>query len=314
MPLAIGSLQLTLPGHLRRLLARVGGQRLARTGLSRRGAPRREAFSADHARTLSNHHQLIGGHIGNLLLSSVRPANLQVHRRCGPEPEVQPAIVDRQIGRLGQHRLGLPPLAVRGDHLRSDRAAVRAAPTSSTLSQWFAPLTSLRSSDGGSFMLTMRMSMSPSLSKSPKATPRLECASLIPGPASPSSSSNFPSAQIAKNDAAASCMGYQAASPPPRDRPCRSRRRVGKAIVVQVRNSCAPAHKPGFHPQAGPHRHVPKDALAVVAIEDRSIVAEMRLENVQGSVRYRNPRCPAPCPPAPARPRSVKRRSPDLAR
>src|SRR5205823_12020318 len=65
-------------------------------------------------------------------------------------------------------------------------------PTSFTFSQCPPPRTSLRSSEGGSFIFMIRISRSPSLSKSPKATPRLECASAIAGPAASRSSSNLP--------------------------------------------------------------------------------------------------------------------------
>jgi predicted PurR-regulated permease PerM len=50
--------------------------------------------------------------------------------------------------------------------------------------------------DGGSFIFITRTSMSPSLSKSPKAHPRLACAALTPLPASSISSSNRPSPKL----------------------------------------------------------------------------------------------------------------------
>src|SRR5437773_7013779 len=51
-----------------------------------------------------------------------------------------------------------------------------------TFSQLFLERESLRRSEGGSFMLIMATSMSPSLSKSPKAVPRLGRGSFTAGP------------------------------------------------------------------------------------------------------------------------------------
>src|ERR1700726_4757669 len=76
----------------------------------------------------------------------------------------------------------LDPIALRFDFV----------PTRNTLSQFKSLLRSFRSKEGGSFKLMPTMSTSPSLSKSPKAQPRLQCAAEIPGPASSINSSNFP--------------------------------------------------------------------------------------------------------------------------
>src|SRR5256884_5061616 len=65
-------------------------------------------------------------------------------------------------------------------------------PSSFTLIQLDFPPRSLRKSDGGSLRLIIRMSTSPSLSKSPNAHPRLQCAAATPGPASSVSSSKTP--------------------------------------------------------------------------------------------------------------------------
>ena len=78
-------------------------------------------------------------------------------------------------------RLNLPPVATRTRApiaLRFDLT-----PSSLTLTQFCFPLRSFRRRDGGSFRFTIRMSKSPSLSKSPNAQPRLQCASMTPGPA-----------------------------------------------------------------------------------------------------------------------------------
>src|SRR5437016_11462296 len=65
-------------------------------------------------------------------------------------------------------------------------------PSSFTLSQLAFPATSFRSSEGGSLRLTINTSTSPSLSKSPKAHPRLQWAAATPGPAASISSSKTP--------------------------------------------------------------------------------------------------------------------------
>ena len=61
--------------------------------------------------------------------------------------------------------------------LRLDLVAI-----SLTFSHRPSPVTSLRSSDGGSCRFTITTSTSPSLSKSPKAQPRLQWGALTPGP------------------------------------------------------------------------------------------------------------------------------------
>src|ERR1035441_4146396 len=83
-------------------------------------------------------------------------------------------------------------------------------PFSFSLSQRFSPLTSLRRSEGGSLRLTIRRSRSPSLSKSPKAQPRLECAALTPGPPSSNSSSNLPLPRL-RNSTRRGFRGYSGA-------------------------------------------------------------------------------------------------------
>src|SRR5579883_1557336 len=61
-----------------------------------------------------------------------------------------------------------------------------------TFNQWFPLLQSFLSRDGGSFILHTTASISPSLSKSPKAVPRLQCNAVTPGPASEETSANRP--------------------------------------------------------------------------------------------------------------------------
>src|ERR1035438_3216147 len=83
-----------------------------------------KAFGADHAGTLADDHQLAGSHFGNSFDRSVGPANLQAGRGRGAQPEMQPAIVDGKIGGLGEDRLHLPALPIRGHHLGANRTTV----------------------------------------------------------------------------------------------------------------------------------------------------------------------------------------------
>src|SRR5213595_3078330 len=80
-------------------------------------------------------------------------------------------------------------------------------PSNFTLIQLDLPVRSLRKSEGGSLRLTISMSISPSLSKSPKAHPRLQCAAATPGPASWMSSSNTPLPRFLKT-ARGVLLGY----------------------------------------------------------------------------------------------------------
>ena len=67
---------------------------------------------------------------------------------------MQTPVVDRKIGRLRQHGLRLPAAAVGRDHLRADRAAVRRDADQQHLEPVIGRRArSLRSSDGGSFMI-----------------------------------------------------------------------------------------------------------------------------------------------------------------
>src|SRR5215471_6370276 len=84
-----------------------------------------EALLAHDALTLANYDQLIRSDLFHPLAASVRPANLDCGPRLVAEPEVQPAVVERQVRRLREHRLGLFLIAVAHDHRRPDSAAVR---------------------------------------------------------------------------------------------------------------------------------------------------------------------------------------------
>ena len=106
------------------------------------------------------------------------------------------------------------------------------------------PVRSLRRSDGGSFRLTISTSTSPSLSKSPKAQPRLQCAAATPGPASSWSSSKTSIAEIAKDRARglarilrqlALDVGVDVAG---------HHENIGRAVVVEIDHRGAPADVP----------------------------------------------------------------------
>src|SRR5579883_1807772 len=106
----------------------------------------------------------------------------------------------------------------------------------------------------------MRISTSPSLSKSPNAQPRLE---YISHRRTAHSGQFFEGSvsQIAKDQARARIMlllfGIDAACHP---------EDIRAAVVIQVRRAHAPADVPRFHAQTGADRGVRKLALAVVHV------------------------------------------------
>ena len=86
------------------------------------------------------------------------------------KPRVLAVLRAPQVGRLlAASLVGRLPQASAPIALRLDLT-----PSSFTLIQFCFPRRSLRSSEGGSFRFTMSTSTSPSLSKSPKAHPRLQ--------------------------------------------------------------------------------------------------------------------------------------------
>ncbi len=92
---------------------------------------------------------------------------------AAPSPKCSREIIGRVKARLAQHLLRLhfaaiasgtrAPIALRLD-LRSNQLHLQPAAS---------PVTSLRRSEGGSFRFKIKISTSPSLSKSPNAQPRL---------------------------------------------------------------------------------------------------------------------------------------------
>ena len=92
---------------------------------------------------------------------------------AGTQPEVKPGIIARVVTGLTEDCLRLDFCPVVRHHPRADRAAVRLHALQLDLEPVLAGLRSFRSSEGGSFIFTISTSMSPSLSKSPKAQPRL---------------------------------------------------------------------------------------------------------------------------------------------
>ena len=154
-------------------------------------------------------------------------------------------------------------------------------PSSFTLIQFCFPCRSLRSSDGGSFRLTMSTSTSPSLSKSPKAHPRLQCAAATPGPGLLLKLLEGPVAEIAKDGARrlvrilrelALHLGVDVAG---------HHEKSGMAVVVEVDDPGAPADVARLHAEPRRPRHVVEVPLAVVVVEAVGVVGEMRLEEVE---------------------------------
>ena len=121
--------------------------------------------------------ELIDGEIRKSLPLAAGPTNRYLGAFRLAQSKMQPEIVARQKARLTLYFLRLsrarsfdttrPPIALRFDLV----------PISFTFNHELLPATSFLSSDGGSFRLITRMSRSPSLSKSPKAQPRLLCGS-----------------------------------------------------------------------------------------------------------------------------------------
>ena len=105
--------------------------------------------------------------------SAARPVHFESDRRYYSQAKVQPRIVTGIKAALAQNALGLRFPAIMRENPGSDGAAIGLHSFKFHLDPIRFPRISLRKSEGGSFMLMMRMSMSPSLSKSPKAQPRL---------------------------------------------------------------------------------------------------------------------------------------------
>ena len=199
------------------------------------------------------------------------------------QPELQPEIIAGEEARLALHFLGLvespvftttrAPMALRFDFV----------PTSFTLSHELFPVTSLRSSDGGSFRLITRMSRSPSLSKSPKAHPRLLCDSWIAAPAWSVSSSNGPLPDSGTASSGLS-QGTRDAALNLRKSVSRNHEQVRQAVVVEIHHAGAPAHEAILHRQPGSPAGFFEIGLAHVVIEVRGIAFEIGFEDIETAV------------------------------
>jgi hypothetical protein len=141
------------------------------------------ALVADNSRSFAQVDELVGGNLLVLFVQPIGPVDVEIYRIESTQAKMQAGIAARVKAGLAKHGLGLcltprattrAPIALRFD----------LTPSSLTLIQFCFCFMSFRNSDGDSFRLTIRMSMSPSLSKSPNAQPRLQCASVTPGPAS----------------------------------------------------------------------------------------------------------------------------------
>ncbi len=145
--------------------------------------------------------------------------------------------------------------------------------------------------------------MSPSLSKSPNAQPRL---------------------RVRRRDAAARFLDQlleAAVAQIAKHQPRRSERiggqrslhfrvhaagheeQVGKPVVVQIDDARAPADEPRLHADARADREIVEVALAVVAVQDVGVVGEMRLEDIEVAVEIVIADRRRPCRPARCRPR-----------
>ena len=146
-----------------------------------------------------------------------------------------------------------------------------------------------------------RISRSPSLSKSPNAQPRLQCAAEMPGPASSIKFLKVAVAEIAKDDAR------------------RLVRIVGKLLFdlrihaagdqkmsgqPSLSRSTMPAPQPDearLHAEPGSCGHVVEIALAIVAIEDVGVFGEVGLEEIEMAIEIDSRRRRRPSRPAPSR-------------
>ena len=217
---------------------------------------------------------------------------------------MQPAIVRRVEARLRGHLLRLRAAAVARDRrARRSRCGSTSTPTSSTFSQWPPPVTSLRSSDGGSFMF---------IDEDVDVAVVVEVAE------------GAAAAGVRRGDAGARFLDQllepavaEVAEHQPRrlerigrqrpldfrDRRCRSPGTGREAVVVEIDDAGAPADVARLDADARADRDVVEVALAVVAIEHVGVVGEVRLEDVEVAVEIVVADARRPCRPAPCRPR-----------
>ena len=95
-----------------------------------------------------------------------------------------------------------------------------------------------------------RTSISPSLSKSPNAQPRLECVAAIPGPASSINSSNLAVAQIAEHQARRLERILRAASLDLRIDAAGHDKEVRIAVIIEIDDAGAPTDEPRLHAES----------------------------------------------------------------
>ena len=160
----------------------------------------------------------------------------------------------------------------------------------------------------------IRMSTSPSLSKSPKAQPRKQCGAATPGPASSSNSSNLPRPAPGTRRAA-SCRRSAAACFHLRINAAGNQKKVRPAVVIQVHKSRAPAHEPGLHRDPRLDRHILEVAVTRPCDRDARVVGEVRLEDVQAPVQVEVAHAnPMPACSSPSSFTAIPRSSPSSAK
>ena len=157
-------------------------------------------------------------------------------------------------------------------------------PSNFTLIQFVLPLRSLRNSEGGSLRLTISMSISPSLSKSPK---RIHgCSGTPPRPGRlPDEFFKNAFAQIPKQSARGFIGILRQGSFHLRVNMAGNHEEVWKTIVVQINDACSPTDVSGFDPNARGSRNVIEITLPIVVVKDVGVVQKMRFEKVKMSVQ-----------------------------
>ena len=143
--------------------------------------------------------------------------------------------------------------------------------------------------------------MSPSLSKSPKAHPRLVWASETPGPGFVNQLFESAITQIPKHQAWSAkrvCrnflfdFGIDAAC---------GHEEIGQSVIVQINHASAPSNVARLNPQSRVNRHVVEVSFAVIVIENVGIVGKVCFENVEIAVKINSRPQLHPCRLAPAR-------------
>ena len=126
--------------------------------------------------------QLVRCYVGQGLPLAIRPADLYFGAPSLAQPKMQAKIIAGQKARLTLHFLGLRRVCGLHDHPRANRAAIRFRPDQFHFEPGIISGDVIAKQRRGLVQIDHRMSRSPSLSKSPKAHPRLLCASCDRGP------------------------------------------------------------------------------------------------------------------------------------